>query len=144
MCRVRLLVGADRNAHDVVCDSHAPSTAVQRGSRSEGAAEKRHRWLASRLVFAAATDPCRPSGRRAASFPSPPALRRDSTPPGFFLFLFTLSMQCGMTHQRERRRQRMSCCGEEPPLSSGLVRHFPGSMQSSGRMLNWQFRRRSC
>lgn len=40
--------GADRSAGDVACDSHALSTAVQRGSRSGAAAEKCHGRQAGR------------------------------------------------------------------------------------------------
>lgn len=57
-------------------------------------------------------------------------------------------MQCGMTHQRERRRQRMSWHGEEPPLPSGPVHFWFGTFQGrckvAQRTLDWRFKRRTC
>lgn len=79
-------VGADRNAHDVACESHAPSTAVQRGSRSGGAAEKCQRPAAGRSLQQAGGAE-RPCGRRAAS-----SLHLQPYV-GTQLFLFTLWRQ---------------------------------------------------
>lgn len=86
-------VGADRNAHDVACESHAPSTAVQRGSRSGHFCE---RPAGRSLQQAGGAEP--PSGRRAASFLH---LQRYAGTQLFFC-LPCGGYRCGMTHQREK------------------------------------------